>query len=249
MTPLWAANPDATEIMKRNFYASKVTNIRREATMQLISANGQVRERKSVVLSKLQNNGIDSDVIIRFEKPEDIRGTVFLQIEHADGDDELWIRLPALRKTRRLVANNKKDSFVGSDFSYGDILLPKVESYHHSLLHEEAFEGIPCFVIESIPASDTVRETSGYGKKVSWIRKDNFFEVKVDYYDIDGQLLKTQLVDQIKEVDERQQRWIALKRDMFNHQSNHRTIMTVDSWQAGINLADDVFTTRSLEID
>jgi len=148
--------------------------------MVLINDKGQRRERNSTNVVKLQPNGVDSKFLITFSTPADIKGTGFLQVEHIDGDDDLWIYLPALKKSRRLVANNKKDSFVGSDFSYGDISLPKVDKYRHVLLRSDSVDGADCFVIESTPADETVRSTSGYSRKITWVRKDNFLERKVE---------------------------------------------------------------------
>src|SRR5688572_14080302 len=130
--------PDARTIMERNFFTSRVHALQVESTMLLVNERGQQRERSNTTLVKLQPNGIDSNFLVRFSSPADIKGTGFLQIEHSEGDDDLWIYLPALKKSRRLVANNKKDSFVGSDFSYGDILLPKVDPYRHTLWRSEA---------------------------------------------------------------------------------------------------------------
>ena len=45
----------------------------------------------------------------------------------------MWIYLPALRKVRRLVASNKKDSFAGTDFSYGDVIGHAVEAWKHKI--------------------------------------------------------------------------------------------------------------------
>jgi hypothetical protein len=42
-----------------------------------------------------------------------VRGTAILLVEQARADDDMWIYLPALKKVRRLVASNKKDSFAG----------------------------------------------------------------------------------------------------------------------------------------
>ena len=112
-----ASDLSAREIMEKNFFVSKVTALKAESTMVLINDRGQTRERKNTTLVKLQPNGVDSKFLVRFSTPADIKGTGFLQIEHNEADDDQWIYLPALKKSRRLVANNKKDSFVGSDFS------------------------------------------------------------------------------------------------------------------------------------
>src|SRR5687767_6096732 len=176
----------AGEIMEKNFFATKVTSLRVETTMVLINDRGQRRERANTGIVKLQPNGIDSKLVVKFSTPPDIKGTGVLQIEHSDGDDDLWIYLPALRKSRRLVANNKKDSFAGSDFSYGDITLPKVDQYRHTLLRAEKVDDHNCFVVESVPITDAVRTNGGYSKKITWVRTDNFVESKVEYYDLAG---------------------------------------------------------------
>ncbi len=238
--------PNARDIMEKNFFVSKVTSLRIESAMVLINARGQKRERRNTTLITLQDNGVDSRVMVKFSTPADIKGTGVLQVEHIDGDDDLWIYLPALKKSRRLVANNKKDSFAGSDFSYGEISLPKVDQYRHTLLRSEKLEQFDCFVIESVPASDTIKANSGYSKKITWVRSDNFLEAKVDYYDLASRLLKTQRTGRHQLVEPDKGRWFALYREMTNHQSGHRT--TIDASTAdAVEIPDEMFTTRYLE--
>jgi outer membrane lipoprotein-sorting protein len=240
------AQPTATEIMQKNFHVTKVSAIEIEATMVLINGRGQTRERKSTTAVKLQPNGVDSKFLVRFSTPADIQGTGFLQIEHSDGDDDLWIYLPALKKSRRLVANNKKDSFVGSDFSYGDIALPKVELYRHTLKGREQVDGVDCYIIESVPR-DEVRSGSGYSRKLTWVRTDNYLEAKVHYFDLADRHFKTQVVRRHQLVEKEAGRWFALSREMTNHQTSHRTTFTVDKLKAGHVLPDEMFTTRYIE--
>jgi outer membrane lipoprotein-sorting protein len=186
---------------------------------------------------------------VRFSTPADIKGTSFLQVEHIEGDDDLWIYLPALKKSRRLVANNKKDSFVGSDFSYGDISLPKVDLYRHTLQRTEKVDGRDCYVVESVPATDGVRANSGYGKKLTWVRADNFVEAKVEYYDLAGRLWKTQTVSRHEQVEPQKARWFALQREMVNHQTGHRTVISMSKVTPGVAVPDETFTTRFIESD
>jgi outer membrane lipoprotein-sorting protein len=237
----------ARDIMEKNFYVSKVRSLKSDATMVLINDKDQRRERKNTTILKLQQNGIDSNLLVKFSSPADIKGTGFLQVEHIDGDDDLWIYLPALKKSRRLVANNKKDSFVGSDFSYGDISLPKVDHYRHALLRSEIVENHDCYVVESSPADETTKSNSGYSKKITWVRKDNFLETKVEYYDVSGRFLKSQLVTDHKLLEPDTRRWFALHREMTNHQTGHKTIINFDKIEPGVVAADALFTTRYVE--
>ena len=244
-----AEDLSARDIMERNFFVTKVSSLQLESTMVLINGRGQQRERRSTGLVKLQPNGVDSKLVVRFSTPADIKGTSFLQVEHIDGDDDLWIYLPALRKSRRLVASNKKDSFVGSDFSYGDISLPRVDQYKHTLLRSETVDGADCHVVESVPADDTVRANSGYSRKVTWVRRDNFVETKVEYYDLAGRLWKTQRVSRHELVEPQKERWLPLQREMTNHQNGHRTVISIGKATAGVAVPDETFTTRYIERD
>jgi outer membrane lipoprotein-sorting protein len=241
------AGLDAPTIMERNFMASKVTGVRMEASMVLINGRGQQRERRNTSLVALQPNGIDSKFAVRFSTPADIRGTAFLQVEHSEGDDDLWIYLPALKKSRRLVASNKKDSFVGSDFSYGDVALPKVANYRHALQRTERMDGVDCYVIESLPGDDTVKANSGYSRKITWVRSDNYVETKVEYYDLAGRLLKTQRITRPQVVDAKNGRWFPLSREMTNHQTGHRTTLNVLKLETNVPTPDEMFTTRYIE--
>jgi hypothetical protein len=242
-----AVDLTARDIMEKNFYVTKVKHLRNESTMTLINDKGQQRVRQSRSVSLLQPNGIDSKLMIRFLRPGDIEGTGYLQVQHHDGEDDMWIYLPALKKVRRLVASNKKDSFVGSDFSYGDILLPVVDTYTHTLVKTESLDGEDCYVIESVPATEHIKKDYGYAKKVTWIRKANFMEKKVEYYDLTGRLLKTQTVPEVVEVDSSAHKWWATRREMINQQTGHRTVITFDKLDASAPVSDEFFTTRYLE--
>jgi hypothetical protein len=237
----------ADDIMQKNFFSSKVPTLEKNVTLTLTDNQGNKRERKIYALSALLPNDIDSRLLVRITEPADVRGIGFLKHEHLDGEDDQWIYLPALHKSRRLVANNKKDSFMGSDFSYGDILTPKVSLYQNKLLDSETIDGIECYVIESIPVDDQVERDYDYGKKVQWIAKSNFHEVKIDYYDLAGKLLKTQLIKGITLMDKEKDRWAATSREMINYQTEHKSIFIATSANAGIKVADATFTLRNLE--
>lgn len=247
--PSSASDMSAEEIMSKNFYVAKVKGLNYDATMLLINDKGQQRERKITGVSKLQADGADVNLTIRFNMPADVSGTKFLQLQHADRDDDMWIYLPALKRSRRLVSSNKHDSFVGSDFSYADILPMKPELFHHANVKSEAIQGHDCYVIESVPQDDNVKHDLGYSKRVSWIRKDNFVEAKVDYYDLNGQLFRTQNTEDYKQVEDAPPRWLALKREMFDIQSGHKTVLTIDKIDVKSPIAAREFSVDSLERD
>jgi outer membrane lipoprotein-sorting protein len=236
---------DADQVMTRNFKATKVSAFTGEVTMSLVNSRNEKRVRRMSVQSRLRGNGVDSAVLTRFGQPADIKGTGFLQIENSAADDDIWVYLPALGKTRRLASNNKRDSFFGTDFSYGDILLPAVEKWEHVLLREETVDGVPCHVVESRPRDASTREDTGYSRRISWVDARTFVERKVEYYDTRGQLLKTQLTFDVQA--EEPGRFMPMRRQMTNHQTGHQTQYQFERFAVDKSLQDGDFTVRRLE--
>ncbi len=245
--PAGAEELSAAEIMKRNFVVSKVADAEMTSTFRLINATGQERVRKTEGKSKLIPGTTDDMQMVRFLAPPDVKGTATLMIEHSAGDDDLWIYLPALKKVRRLVSSNKKDSFVGTDFSYGDVMGHKVEDWAHKILRAETVDGAECYVVESLPAKPSVAEDSGYSKRIGWIRKDNMAIIKGEMYDQGGELLKTFKAADVTLVDAAKGKWQAMRLEMHNVQSGHATIITFENYRANVGVKEAVFTTRFLE--
>lgn len=250
---LWAVAPlclgtelTAKQIMQRNFLATKISAFTGDVTMKLINSSGGKRVRRIKIWSKLKPDGVDSKVLIRFTYPPDVRDTGFLQIQNAGSDDDMWIYLPALSKTRRLVSSEKSDSFFGTDFTYGDILAPAVDKFHHRRLPNAAIDGKEYYVIESTPVDAETRDDMGFSRKVSWIDMKNFVERKVDFYDAQNQLFKVETVFDPKLVEPKLGRWVAMRREMLNVQTNHRTVYKFNRFQIESHLSDRLFSVRML---
>ncbi len=246
---VWAAEPDLIKIMEGNSLVTKVPDSVADATFTLVNKSGQERVRKTFGTTKLEANGIDNMRMTRFLSPPDVKGTVSLLIEHADKDDDIWVYLPALKKVRRLVSDNKKDSFMGTDFTYADVIGFKVGEWNYRLLKEEPIQGQPCYVIEALPKSDAVKASNGYSKRVSWLRKDNLMALKVDYWDEAGQLLKTSNFSDIQLVDQKRGKWQAMRLETSNVQTGHRTVIQFNNFKANQQVKDEFFTTRYMEKD
>lgn len=238
---------DAAGIMEKNYYSAKLPKVKQTVEMKLVNSRNEVRERKLDVISALQENGVDSNMLVRFKEPADVRGTAFLQLEHSNAEDDLWIYLPALFKSRRLVSSNKKDSFIGSDFAYGDMLPPKVARYTYDLVGTESVEGFDCYIIKASPATEDILRDYGYSLKKMWIDKKSFHEIKVEYFDDRSDLLKVQEVKELKLIDEKNNRWLATRRSMNNLQTGHKTFIEIVDYSTDFALSERTFSKRNLE--
>ncbi len=244
-----AADPTAHEIAEKNFMVSKVLDSTSDATFTLTNKNGQERVRKTFGTSKLQANGIDNMRMTRFLTPSDVKGTVSLLVENSAKDDDIWIYLPALKKVRRLVSSNKKDSFVGTDFSYGDVIGHKPAEWNHKILKDDSCDGKPCWQVESVPKNDDVKNNSGYGKRVAWILKENFVAVKTELFDESNQPKIVGKFSDIQLVDKERGKWQPMRLEAENKQTGHKTVIQFQNFKANQNVKDEFFTTRYMERD
>ena len=212
-----------------------------ELSMTLINKGGSKRERK--ISSFAMDVGKDTKQIMFFRYPNDVKGTGFLTVDYDDisKDDDKWLYLPAMKKTRRISGKSSKtDYFMGSDFTYDDVGERNVDEDTHTLLREEKVDGVDCWVVESVPKkSDEI-----FSKKVMWIRKDCLIAAKVEYYDKLGKLHRFLKVEKVAQVDGF---WAIAKMRLDNVQTNHKTILEFNDLKFNIPLDAKTFTVPRLE--
>ena len=122
-------SPTAREIMELVDARDTGDNSTQDMEMILIDKNGSKRERKIRALGR--DVGEDTQSIMFFLSPADVKDTGFLTYDYDadDKDDDQWLYLPALKKTKRIASNDKSGSFMGSDFSYSDMTDRKIDRF------------------------------------------------------------------------------------------------------------------------
>lgn len=209
-----------------------------EMTMTLIKSSGRKRVRKVKVWQK--DYGKSDKSLMRFLEPADVRGTGFLVWEHEAKDDDQWLYLPAFKKVRRISTKEKEKSFMGTDFSYEDIGSHDLNDYNYTLLRSETFNDQDCYVIESVPKPE---KKKSYSKIISWIRKDIFIAIRIDFYDKKGEFLKKLHAFNIGKIDGI---WTTKRMEMENVQKKHITVLEFENIKYNIGLKNNIFTERNL---
>ena len=143
-------------------------------------------------------------------------------------------------------------SFMGSEFSYSDIATPHVDDYSYSVSSDEKCPQAEaasqmCFVVESTPVNDKIKERTGYSKSVTWLRHDNYIGVKAEYYDFDGKLFKRLEASEVKEVDTTKHKWLAHKVHMNNLKTGRYTDLHFANVKSNQPIQDSTFTQQNLE--
>ncbi len=240
MAPARAAAPSADEIIKRSlesfYYAGD--SMRTRVSMKLINRDGNVRQRDMTVLRLNLGNSGDQRYYIYFHGPADIRGTSFLIWKYPTRDDDRWIYVPTLKQVKRISVDDKRSSFVGSDFTYEDVSGRDLDDETHVFLREEEFGGRPTFVVESKP-----KMPGDYSRRVSWIDRQRWLPLKEEYFDARNEPLRTFTADTVEQISGL---WAVTARTMKNLQSGHRTEVQLRSTEYRVGITPDIFTERYL---
>ncbi len=214
----------------------------RAATM-LIERGSQKLVRKL----RMQNKkyGEDDRSLIRFIEPADVRDTQFLSWTYEDPnqDDDLWVFFPSENLIRRISGGGKKGSFMRSDFANEDIEQRAVDDDQHILLEETSLGDVPVYLIESTPIPVKARD-SNYARRKTWVDKEKWLALQVEYLDRRGRLIKRLTQGGIKEIDGI---WTATKLIMETPRKKSRTLMQYDNVRYNIGLSDSVFEQGSLK--
>ena len=149
-----------------------------EMEMILINKKGKKRVRKLKTFGL--EKGKKSLSLMFFLSPADVRNTGFLTFDYDESgkDDDQWLFLPALRKTKRIAAGDKSGSFMGSDLNYSDMTSPDLDLYDYTLMKETEVKGQKVWQIKAVPKTKAEAKKSGYSKSVVFIRQDNYVMIR-----------------------------------------------------------------------
>jgi hypothetical protein len=247
LTPALAvAAPSGREIMEQVDARDDGDLATQDMEMILIDKRGNRRVRKIRALSR--DEGEDEHSILFFLSPADVKDTGFLTYDYddADKDDDQWLYLPALKKTKRIATGDKSGSFMGSDFSYADMTWPELDRHTYRLMKEDEVGGVKVWQIEAIPTAEEMEET-GYTKSVVFVRQDNDVVIRAVHWVKKGQRLKYLDVKRLEQIDGI---WVATEMHMTTKKGKatlHKTILKAHNVRFNQDLDAGDFTVRKLE--
>ncbi len=240
-------DPKARKIMEQVEDRDDGNNQESDMIMVLIDKKGQERVRK--IHSFTKDLGEDTHRIMFFLHPPDVKDTGFLTYDYdeQDKDDDQWLYLPALRKTKRIASDDKSSSFMGSDLNYADMTSRDLEDYDFKLLKEQEDRGHKVWLIESLPRRPEVIDETGYEKSIIFVRQDNFYVVKAVHWVRDGGYLK---YFDVKKLEQINGIWVGTETHVTKKKGKktvHKTVLKTENVVFKDEMSKDVFTVRRLE--
>ncbi len=183
-------SPNAKDVMLKVDSRYEGDTRRQVGTMILLDKDKNKRVREFVELSK--THGDVEKSLSRVLQPSELSGTAFLSYEWNDSsrDDESWLYLPQLKKIKRLATTDRSSYFLGSDFTYADLIGLEVEHFDYAFSEDNNDE---LWVINATPKKqireEVINET-GYKSVKYWVDKEKFMVVKAQYWLDEGNKIK-----------------------------------------------------------
>ena len=245
LAALAAASPlaaqDAAEVVARADERGAPDNISATITMTITAPSGDQRVIRADSYQK-QRSAEREDRLFVFTFPPNVRDMAMLVHSYMEqGDDSMWIYLPDMDRIKRVdLGSSGGGYFLGSDFTFRDMVSRDQAEYEHELLpsDDDAYH-----VVQVRGRTPELRRTFGYTREEHFIRKDNFMRERIVFYDLAGDLLKELIIDEEHAADG----WAFPSRvRMLNHQTGHVSEIVFEDLSFSGQIPDRYFTQRYL---
>lgn len=171
--------------------------------------------------------------------PAKEKGQTFLKREQ-----EMWNWNPTINRMIKLPPSMMSQGWMGSDYSNDDILKESsiVVDYEHSIIGSEVIEGRDCYKLQLIPKEEAAVV---WGKIIKWITKDDFLQLKSEYFDEDDYLVKTETASKIKMMHDREiPTYIEI---IPADEPGKKTIVIIDKAEFDIKIPDNYFSQQYMK--
>jgi hypothetical protein len=216
---------------------------RARVKMTIYGADGKERGRRElIILRRNTEEGLNQKFYAYFERPADVRGTVFLVWKNCgeDQDDDRWLYSPGLDLVNRIAAGDKRTSFVGTHFFYEDVSGRRITEDTHELTKTTD----DYYVVRSTPVDPDLAE---FGHYDTYIHRTTFVPLHAYYYDKNGERYREYHVTGWEQV---QDFWTVTKAEMVDLREQGtetaKTVVEYSEVRYGVDLPDSTFAERYL---
>lgn len=220
------------EILQKVDDNTVVTSSSYDAKM-VISLGGTIREKKFTGYAEGKERAY-----MEFTYPARDKGTRFLKIEN-----EIWMYLPSVEKATKIAGHMLRQSMMGSDFSYDDIVENEklIELYDVELTGTDSIDGKECYVLELTAKVTDVN----YYKRKQWVDKNNYVTLKGELYAKSGKLLKEITVSHYEKIG--RHRFPTSIKMVNKLRQDTYTELILENVKLDIKIPDRIFTRAYLE--
>ena len=231
VTQIFGQYPDATEVMQKIDQNMSASN-------QVIVSTMVIHGRRSSrsITSKSWIQGQDKS-FTEYLSPAREKGTKMLKI-----DDQLWMYSPQSDRTIRISGHMLRQSMMGSDLSYEDMMEDRKmsEVYSGEIVGAEIYDEHDCWILELTAKEDDL----AYHSQKLWVDKEYLTPRKQQLYAKSGKLLKVIELSELFKIDDRWYPKHMLFQDVLL--KGKGTEWIIESINFDENIPDYIFSKASL---
>jgi outer membrane lipoprotein-sorting protein len=157
---------------------------------------------------------------------------------------EMWSWNPAISRLIKLPPSMMSQGWMGSDFTNDDILKESsvVNDYTHEITGEEIVDGRLCYKIRMVVKEDAAVV---WGHQIRWIDKKDFLVLRVQLYDQDGSLVRTEAGSEIKTMD---QRLVPSRLELVPaEEPGNKTIIDIKEIKFNVEIKESFFSQQNMK--
>ena len=223
--------PDGEAILRR---VDENMGSDNKITTSLMTVNGRRGSRSIRAKSWIRGR---TESFTEYLDPPREKGTKMLKL-----GDQLWTYTPAADRTILISGNMLRQSVMGSDLSYEDMMEdPRLTNlYTATVAGEEAVDGRACWALELVSKGGEI----AYFKRKVWVDKERYVVLREERFAKSGKLLKT---TEVKSVERQGGRWVPTRvvfKDALKEGAG--TEFVIESIEFNAQIPDYVFTKASL---
>lgn len=240
--PAHAQDPNlsADEIVDLSLDTDTVGFQTGQVVMSLIIQDdtGETRERRLQVRG--MREGDDSRALVRVIAPAEQAGQSYLFREHTDGEDDIFVFLPALDDApRRISGSQKNGSFMGTHFTFADLESRDIRDATYERLADESIGGFPVYVVDARP---TDAADSEYARIRMWVRASDYIPLRIRFFDDQDAVQQTIFTEETAVANER----VYVRRLTLRPSDGGATTMIIDDVDFDAEIASSEFTRDNL---
>lgn len=224
---------DATEIVKKANDKMEGVSSETEMVMTVVRPTWQ----RSVSF-KSWSKGREYSLTLITAPPKE-SGQTFLKL-----NNDMWSWNPTINRMIKLPPSMMSQGWMGSDYSNDDILKESsiVVDYTHKIIGSEAMGGFDCYKIQLDPKEEAAVV---WGRILMWISKEELYQLRVEYFDEDGYLVKTHLLSDIKFMYDRK---IPTHFEIIpEDKPNQKTLVDIKNIKFDIRIPDNFFSQQNMK--
>lgn len=187
-----ACDKDGLTIMKEQDKRQSVKSEEESQEIVILDVASNKKENRTLKRYQIKRGEKNTKGLLYFNEPATIKGAGLLNWK--DGADEnQWLYVPELKKLTRIAGGSKKNYFMGTDFTYADLEGEDLDKNNYTCGQEVKCQNgkSMCYVIEAKPKTEEQARNIGYSKRMLLIDKKELFTLKIVFFDMKGQKLKT----------------------------------------------------------